>query len=77
MRKDWRDTFEALEEDDTQWMSSDGEIHNIQEMDIMYIWNCVKMLRRDSIKYQMEYKIPLLMFERLEILKESRPEYFL
>ena len=82
MRTDNQDTFYRVKKDDTKWMDSDGNIHEIKEMDLWYIYNTVNMLNRNSNYNESRgldrFEIPDLMIKRLDTeFAEIYPEYLI
>jgi hypothetical protein len=63
-------------------MDSEGDIHNISEMDLWHIYHTVNMLRRkskynDTVGFD-RFEIPDLMIERLNTeFAEKYPEYLI
>lgn len=64
-------SFSAVRYTDTKWMTQDGRVLNIEDMDLMHIFFSVGLLRKSGAQ------VPDLMLERLDELVETHPELFL
>ncbi len=79
MRHNKRETFMTLRNNDTQWLTQEGIVIEIQEMNNNHIINTIDLIRehqkiagdKDMIS------IPDLMIKRYLSIKETHPELFI
>jgi len=80
MKTDKGQNFYALEYNDTEWMTQNGLVLEIKDMDKMHVFNSVRLLqRRNKILEQSGeelYKIPRLLIASYEKFEDEMPEYF-
>ena len=76
-----------IKKTDTQWLTQDNKILDIEDMDPSHIFNCVQMMKNKNKKivlmrqvnnhYKPFIQIPEMMIERMKVFKQTNPEYFL
>jgi hypothetical protein len=79
-----KDTFYKLKKDDTHWMTREGDVISIQEMDKWHVFHTVKMLEKQSNMLSQDelcpeiyppFIIPDLMKKRYQEFCNEYPEY--
>ena len=79
--------FEALKKEDQYWRTRDGKVLEISKMDPWHCYHAIQLIQRheeDTNEYfkiisepEIRFEIPDALFERVKILHESYPEYFI
>jgi len=80
MKTDKGQNFYALEYNDTEWMTQNGKVLEIKDMDKMHVFNSVRLLQARNNQLERMgkelYKIPRLLIESYDKFEEEMPEYF-